>query len=83
MIANRYSMNWNRTTDDLSNHCPLYESQSIPSKTYTEENSKKAFILFQEYPAHPSLGVKKMQGHMGIWEGRIDQQNRFTFHYEN
>ena len=23
-----------------------------------------------------------MQGYEGVWEGRIDQQYRFTFHYE-
>jgi len=43
----------------------------------------KAFVLFQDDPTYPSLGVKKMQGHEGIWEGRIDQQYRFTFHYES
>ncbi len=42
----------------------------------------KAFILFQENPSHPSLGVKKIQGQENIWEGRIDQQYRFTFHFE-
>jgi mRNA-degrading endonuclease RelE of RelBE toxin-antitoxin system len=42
----------------------------------------KAFLLFQENPSHPSLGIKKVQGHAGIWEGRIDQQYRFTFHFE-
>lgn len=42
----------------------------------------KAFTLFQADPSHPSLGVKKMQGHEGIWEGRIDRQYRFTFHFE-
>ena len=42
----------------------------------------KAFGLFQSDPAHPSLGVKRIQGHTGIWEGRIDRQYRFTFHYE-
>lgn len=42
----------------------------------------KTFVLFQSDPAHPSLGVKKIQGRAGIWEGRIDRQYRFTFHYE-
>ena len=42
----------------------------------------KAFILFQTDPYHPSLGVKKMRGHKSIWEGRIDRQYRFTFHFE-
>jgi mRNA-degrading endonuclease RelE of RelBE toxin-antitoxin system len=43
---------------------------------------KKIFKLFQENPRHPSLGVKKMQGKIGIWEGRLDQSYRFVFHFE-
>jgi len=55
--------------------------QTLPKNI--QKKTAKAFVLFQENPPHPSLGVKKMQGHKGIWEGRIDQQYRFTFHYEN
>ena len=43
---------------------------------------RKAFQLFTQDPKHPSLGVKKIKGHRDIWEGRIDRQYRFTFHYE-
>lgn len=43
---------------------------------------KKAFQLFQTDPRHPSLQVKKMQGLENVWEGRIDQNYRFTFHYD-
>jgi len=42
----------------------------------------KAFKLFAQDPKHPSLGVKKIKGSRDIWEGRIDRQYRFTFHYE-
>jgi mRNA-degrading endonuclease RelE of RelBE toxin-antitoxin system len=42
----------------------------------------KAFMLFKENPRHPSLGVKRVQGIAGVWEGRIDANYRFTFHYE-
>jgi mRNA-degrading endonuclease RelE of RelBE toxin-antitoxin system len=42
----------------------------------------KAFTQFQEDPTYPSLGIKKIKGYEDIWEGRIDQQYRFTFHYE-
>jgi mRNA interferase RelE/StbE len=42
----------------------------------------KAFELFARDPKHPSLGIKKIKGHQDIWEGRIDRQYRFTFHYE-
>ncbi len=47
-----------------------------------QKKTAKSFILFQDNPAHPSLVVKKIQGHTDIWEGRIDNQYRFTFHYE-
>ena len=42
----------------------------------------KAFALFQENREHPSLVIKKIKGMEGVWEGRIDKQYRFTFHYE-
>ena len=46
------------------------------------QKTAKAFLLFQTDLSHPSLGVKKIQGRAGIWEGRVDQQYRFTFHFE-
>lgn len=55
--------------------------QALPE--HIRKKAAKAFVLFQENPTHSSLGVKKMQGHKGIWEGRINHQYRFTFHYEN
>jgi len=54
--------------------------QSLPEQIRSKV--KQAFALFQEDLGHPSLGVKKVQGHPGIWEGRIDRQYRFTFHFE-
>ncbi len=47
-----------------------------------QEKVIKAFRLFQENPPHPSLGIKKIKGMEGIWEGRIAQDYRFTFQYE-
>lgn len=32
-----------------------------------------------ENPRHPSLRIKKMEGHPKIWEGRISKHWRFTF----
>lgn len=43
----------------------------------------KAFKLFKQNQRHPSLRVKKMEGKQDIYEGRIDQNYRFTFHYED
>jgi mRNA-degrading endonuclease RelE of RelBE toxin-antitoxin system len=42
----------------------------------------KAFKLFAADPQHPSLGIKKIKGAEGLWEGRVDRAYRFTFHYE-
>ncbi len=47
-----------------------------------QEKGYKAFALFQKDQRHPSLVIKKMKGVENIWEGRIDQDYRFTFHYE-
>ena len=47
-----------------------------------QEKVVKAFALFQADLNHPPLGVKKIKGLEGVWEGRIDLDYRFTFHYE-
>ena len=46
-----------------------------------QEKVKKAFELFKSNPQHSSLGIKKIKGHIDIWEGRIDDFYRFTFEY--
>ena len=40
-------------------------------------------IMLLENSKYPSLRVKKMQGHINIWEGRITQNYRFTFEKNN
>jgi mRNA-degrading endonuclease RelE of RelBE toxin-antitoxin system len=66
----------------------IYRRTERFKKTYrllSEEiraKSARALQLFQQDPKHPSLVVKKMKGYTGIWEGRIDQDYRFTFHFE-
>lgn len=48
-----------------------------------QKKAVRAFALFAENPRHPSsLQIKKIKGVENIWEGRIDRQYRFTFHYE-
>jgi mRNA-degrading endonuclease RelE of RelBE toxin-antitoxin system len=54
--------------------------QSLPKEI--QEKTAKAFALFKLDPSHPSLGIKKIKGMEGIWEGRVDRSYRFTFHYE-
>jgi len=54
--------------------------RSLPANI--QSKTLKAFALFGQNQRHPSLQIKKMQGRDGIWEARIDQKYRFTFHYE-
>lgn len=49
------------------------------------EELRKAFkgklALMMQSMDHPSLRIKKMQGHGGIYEGSITMKYRFTFEY--
>jgi mRNA-degrading endonuclease RelE of RelBE toxin-antitoxin system len=54
--------------------------QALPAPI--QEKAVKAFRLLAENPRHPSLHVKKIQGVVQIWEGRIDRQYRFTFEFQ-
>jgi hypothetical protein len=51
-----------------------------------KEQAREAFRRFQQGaerpPFHPSLRIRKMQGHPGIWEGHVTLQYVFTFHME-
>jgi hypothetical protein len=47
-----------------------------------KEHAKKAFLLFQDNPSHPSLMIERIEGYPGVWSGRITQKYRWTFHYE-
>jgi mRNA interferase RelE/StbE len=37
--------------------------------------------LLAENPGHPSLRVKRMPGHRGIWEMSVSMDHRVTFEY--
>jgi hypothetical protein len=56
----------------------------LPSEV--KQQAREAFRRFQEGaehpPFHPSLRIRRMQGHPGIWEGHITLQYVFTFHIE-
>ncbi|MEI2689088.1 MAG: hypothetical protein V9H69_04990 [Anaerolineae bacterium] len=51
-----------------------------------KEQAREAFRRFQEGaespPFHPSLRIRRMQGHSGIWEGHVTLKYVFTFHIE-
>jgi hypothetical protein len=33
-------------------------------------------------PRHPALHTHRVWGHKGVWEARIDNGNRLTFHWD-
>ena len=47
-----------------------------------QQMAVKKLELFGDNPHHPSLRTKKMEGLKNIWEGRITDGYRFTFHVE-
>jgi len=55
--------------------------QTLPEEI--QEKAVRIFNLLKEDPSHLSLGIKKIKGMEGIWDGRINRSYRFTFHYEN
>jgi len=64
---------------------PFWQAYAqLPSAV--KRKARRAFRLFQrgaEYPPfHPSLRIRKMEGHPNIWEGHITLQYVFTFHIE-
>lgn len=64
---------------------PFWEAYAqLPSAI--KQKARQAFQLFQQGaenpPFHPSLRIRKMQGHPRIWEGHITLQYVFTFHIE-
>lgn len=40
---------------------------------------EKALLRYEQDPSYPSLGVKRVQGTKGVWEGRASDALRFTF----
>jgi len=44
-----------------------------------QEKIKKLTVLLAENPRHPSLQAKPIQGAMGIYEARIDIEQRLTY----
>ncbi len=43
---------------------------------------RRKLKLFLQNPRHSSLRVKKMADPRDIWEGRITESYRFTFHWK-
>ena len=53
--------------------------KKLPSEIRKAVSEK--FRLWQADPNYPSLRIKKMKGHKGIWEGHITVQYVFTFEW--
>ena len=54
--------------------------ESLPEMV--KEQARKAFLLFQENLAHPSLNIERVEGYPCVWSVRISQKYRWTFHFE-
>ena len=52
----------------------------LPEKI--KDQTDKQLTLLLSNPRYPSLHLKKMEGYIGIWEGRISKAYRFTFQIE-
>jgi len=51
--------------------------QQLPA--HVQDIFEKKLRIFMQDMKHPSLRVKKMQGHENRWEGSISMFYRFTF----
>lgn len=51
--------------------------QKLPQEI--QERTKKALMLFETDPSHPSLGHKKMAGQKDIYEFRVSRNYRVTY----
>lgn len=45
------------------------------------ERTNRVFERLSENPRHPSLHLKKMEGHSDIWEVRVSDNYRITFQF--
>lgn len=65
----------------------IIEVSSRFHKAYTalpeaiKKKVKKAILLLERNPRHPSLNLEKIDHERGIWSGRVDRSYRFTFQW--
>lgn len=65
----------------------IIEVSSRFHKAYTDlpegikKKVKKAILLLERDPRHPSLNLEKIDHERGIWSGRVDRSYRFTFQW--
>ena len=46
-----------------------------------QQQAREKHKLFVENPNHPSLRIRKMQGHPDVWEGHVTLSVVFTFQW--
>ena len=66
----------------IVHHSELFKNdfQLLPKEI--QDRTVQKLLLFTDNERHPSLHIKKMQGRIDIWEGRISIHYRFTFDRE-
>ena len=57
---------------------PFRKEYAILPSVICRSAEEKLKLLLEDF-RHPSLRAKKMEGYLGIWEGRITKNYRFTF----
>jgi mRNA-degrading endonuclease RelE of RelBE toxin-antitoxin system len=58
----------------------IRDYRKLPQQIQQSVEKQLGFLLSN--PGHPSLNIKKMHDPREIWEGRVTQGYRFTFHIE-
>ena len=48
-----------------------------------QDQIDEQIVQLIENPKHPSLNIKKMEGHKSIWEARITKGYRMTFQIDS
>lgn len=63
----------------IVHHSELFKKdfQALPEDV--QNLAAQKIIFFVDNERHPSLRIKKMQGRIDVWEGRITIHYRFTF----
>ena len=51
--------------------------KKLPAHIQDQIDKQIKYLI--ENPRHPSLQIKKMEGHESIWEARITREYRMTF----
>jgi len=62
-------------------YAPAFKKDYRQLSTIHQDQVDRVLELLSENLWHPSLHVKKVQGRAGVWEARVSQSHRITFHF--